>query len=470
MSSMNLSLQQLQQWLPGSRLVGDASLRVARVHTDSRSVLPDDLFIALQGERFDAHTFLAQLPGMGVKVAIAQHGLANAGLSGLEVEDSLQALQTLAHAWRMQFELPVLAVTGSNGKTTVTQMLACILNAYCGSDALATQGNFNNHIGVPLTLLRLRAHHRIAVLELGMNHPGEIAQLAACVAPTVALVNNAQREHQEFMHSVQAVAEENGAVIQALPTTGVAVFPANDEHATVWRRIAQQRPVMDFVGKDAQVQLLNAEWQANQWKLTLQTPQGVLLLKLSLPGQHNLHNAMAAVATAMAAGVPVNAITQGLAAFTPVNGRSQVSQLAYQGRAITLINDSYNANPDSVRAAIDVLAQSASPRLLVLGDMGEVGTQGAAFHTEAGQYAMQHQIEHVLTLGELSTHTAKACAQAQHCKDLDELQQKVNALLPDVSSILVKGSRFMRMERVVHALQQSHKQQNDMPQQEATCC
>jgi UDP-N-acetylmuramoyl-tripeptide--D-alanyl-D-alanine ligase len=135
-----------------------------------------------------------------------------------------------------------------------------------------------------------------------------------------------------------------------------------------------------------------------------------------------------------------------------------------------LINDSYNANPDSVRAAIDVLAQSASPRLLVLGDMGEVGTQGAAFHTEAGQYAMQHQIEHVLTLGELSTHTAKACAQAQHCKDLDELQQKVNALLPDVSSILVKGSRFMRMERVVHALQQSHKQQNDMPQQEATCC
>ena len=234
MSGMNLSLQQMHQWLPGSRLVGDASLHINRVHTDSRSVLADDLFVALQGERFDAHSFLAQLPGQGVKVAIAQHGLAEAGLSGLEVDDSLQALQTLAHAWRMQFELPLLAVTGSNGKTTVTQMLASILNAWCGDDALATQGNFNNHIGVPLTLLRLRAHHRIAVLELGMNHPGEIAELAACAAPTVALVNNAQREHQEFMHSVQAVAEENGAVIQALPATGVAVFPASDAHTAVW--------------------------------------------------------------------------------------------------------------------------------------------------------------------------------------------------------------------------------------------
>ena len=193
-------------------------------------------------------------------------------------------------------------------------------------------------------------------------------------------------------------------------------------------------------------------------------------LTLSLPGQHNLHNAMAAVATALAAGVPVAAITQGLAAFTPVNGRSQVSQIALQGRRITLIDDSYNANPDSVKAAIDVLAQSATPRLLVLGDMGEVGQQGAAFHTEAGEYAAQQHIEHVLTLGELSQHTAKACANATHCQDMEALQQQVNALLPQVSTVLVKGSRFMRMERVVHALQHTHQQQVPVPHQEATCC
>ena len=467
MSNMDLSLHDIHQWLPGSRLVGDAQLRISRVHTDSRSVLPNDLFVALQGERFDAHAFLTQLPAMGVKVAIAQQGLAQAGLSGVEVDDTLQALQTLAHAWRKQFALPLLAVTGSNGKTTVTQMLASILNTWCGVDALATQGNWNNHIGVPLTLLRLREHHRIAVLELGMNHPGEIAVLAACAAPTVALVNNAQREHQEFMHSVQAVAQENGAVIKALPATGVAVFPVTDANATVWREMAAQRQIMDFGDPSAKVQLLSAHWQSNHWQLSVRTPQEDLSLQLALPGQHNVHNALAAVATALAAGVPSVAISQGLASFMPVNGRSQVSVLQRQGRSITLIDDSYNANPDSVRAAIDVLSQSAAPRLLVLGDMGEVGQQGAAYHAEVGQYATQHRIEHVLTLGELSVHTAQACAHAQHCTDMQDLQSRVNALLPTVSTVLVKGSRFMRMERVVQALQHA-----DQPtvSQEAACC
>ena len=467
---MNLSLQQVQQWLPGSRLVGDGSLEVTRVHTDSRSVQAQDLFVALQGERFDAHDFLAQLPALGVHAAIATHGLAQAGLSGLEVDDTLQALQTLAKAWRAQFDLPLIAVTGSNGKTTVTQMLASILHAWQGDDALATQGNFNNHIGVPLTLLRLRAHHRVAVLELGMNHPGEIAQLAACAAPTVALVNNAQREHQEFMHSVQAVAEENGAVIKALSGDGSAVFPALDVYQQLWREYAGSRRVVDFGNNSAAVHVNHAQWLNTHWQLEIQTPQGQLTTQLHLPGQHNLHNAMAAVAAALAAGAPKSAMEQGLTQFQPVNGRSKVSLLQQHGRSITLIDDSYNANPDSVRAAIEVLAQSAAPRLLVLGDMGEVGTQGAAFHTEAGEYAQQHHIEHVLTLGELSLHTAKACTQAKHCKDMAELQQQVNALLPDVCTLLVKGSRFMRMERVVQALQNPEQQAASLPSKEASCC
>ncbi|MFY8191856.1 MAG: UDP-N-acetylmuramoyl-tripeptide--D-alanyl-D-alanine ligase, partial [Limnohabitans sp.] len=222
MSSMSLSLAQLHQWLSGSRMVGDPSLLVERVHTDSRTVQANDLFVALQGERFDAHDYLDSLPALGVKAAIAQHGLAQAGLMGLEVPDTKQALGQLAQAWRAQFKLPLIAVTGSNGKTTVTQMIASILHAWQGEAALATQGNFNNDIGVPLTLLRLRDSHRAAVVELGMNHPGEIAQLAAWAAPTVAVVNNAQREHQEFMQSVEAVALENGAVLQALPVDGWA--------------------------------------------------------------------------------------------------------------------------------------------------------------------------------------------------------------------------------------------------------
>ncbi len=464
---MNLSLQQIHQWLPGSRLVGDGQQLFARVHTDSRSVQSAELFIALQGERFDAHEFLPQLPALGVHAAIATHGLAQAGLSGLEVTDTLQALQTLAQAWRAQFDLPIIAVTGSNGKTTVTQMLASILKTWQSDNALATQGNFNNHIGVPLTLLRLRAHHRVAVLELGMNHPGEIAQLAAMASPGVALVNNAQREHQEFMQTVEAVAIENGAAIRALTPNGIAVFPVSDEYQSLWRADAGQRSIMDFDGPHAQVKLQQAQWLNTHWELELQSPQGKLSTQLHLPGQHNVHNAMAAVAAALAAGAPVTAIAQGLSRFQPVNGRSKISVLQHQGRSITLVDDSYNANPDSVRAAIDVLAQSLKPRLLVLGDMGEVGNQGAAFHTEAGEYAQQHHIEHVLTLGELSRHTAAACANAVHCQNIDEVLQRVDRLLPSLSTVLVKGSRFMRMERVVQSLQDKLVVKSD---KEATCC
>jgi UDP-N-acetylmuramyl pentapeptide synthase len=269
---------------------------------------------------------------------------------------------------------------------------------------------------------------------------------------------------------VQAVAEENGAVIKALSGDGSAVFPALDVYQQLWREYAGSRRVVDFGNNSAAVHVNHAQWLNTHWQLEIQTPQGQLTTQLHLPGQHNLHNAMAAVAAALAAGAPKSAMEQGLTQFQPVNGRSKVSLLQQHGRSITLIDDSYNANPDSVRAAIEVLAQSAAPRLLVLGDMGEVGTQGAAFHTEAGEYAQQHHIEHVLTLGELSLHTAKACTQAKHCKDMAELQQQVNALLPDVCTLLVKGSRFMRMERVVQALQNPEQQAASLPSKEASCC
>jgi UDP-N-acetylmuramoyl-tripeptide--D-alanyl-D-alanine ligase len=233
-----MSLAQAQALLPGSQLVGDPGVLIERVHSDSRGLRAGDLFIALRGERFDAHEFLTQAAAAGAVAALAERGLAQAHLPGLLVDDSRQGLAELAAGWRQTFAGPLIAVTGSNGKTTVTQMTAAILRAHLGDDALATQGNFNNDIGVPLTLLRLRPNHRMAVLELGMNHPGEIAQLARIARPTVGLVNNAQREHQEFMGTVQAVAEENGAVLSALPPDGVAVINMNDPRGVDMARVA----------------------------------------------------------------------------------------------------------------------------------------------------------------------------------------------------------------------------------------
>ena len=452
--NLSISLGQLHAWLPHSRLVGDPSLLISRIHTDSRSLFKGDLFVALKGDRFDGHDFLAQLPEQGVGVAIATHGLKDAGLIGLEVADTLQALGQLSHAWRSQFSIPMIAVTGSNGKTTVTQMIASILRAWQGEDALATQGNFNNAIGLPLTLLRLQSHHRSAVVELGMNHVGEIAELANFAAPTVALVNNAQREHQEFLHSVQAVAAENGAVITALPPNGIAVFPAEDPYAEVWRQLAVHTQVLCFGRTNASdIHLVDGEWSNQQWQLSVQTPKGRINTSLSVAGDHNVHNALAAITCAVAANVPLACIEQGIAAFEPVNGRSRSLFLKWADRELVLIDDSYNANPDSVRAAINILAQSSQPRLLVLGDMGEVGTQGAAFHAEVGRYAQASGIEHLITLGELSRDTAKVFLNAKHCQSIDEVYAQVQARLPLVNTVLVKGSRFMRMERVVQIIQ-----------------
>jgi UDP-N-acetylmuramoyl-tripeptide--D-alanyl-D-alanine ligase len=451
---LDISLGQLHAWLPQSRMVGDPNFKVSRIHTDSRSLMHGDLFVALKGDRFDGHDFLGQLNDQGVGVAIATHGLKDAGLMGLEVADTLQALGQLSHAWRSQFSIPLIAVTGSNGKTTVTQMIASILRAWQGEGALATQGNFNNAIGLPLTLLRLQAHHRSAVVELGMNHAGEIAELASLAAANIALVNNAQREHQEFLHSVQAVAVENGAVIAALPTNGIAVFPVDDPYTEVWQKLAAGREMILFGLSDAaDIQLMKSAWLNQQWQLSVQTPMGQLATSLSVAGDHNVQNALAAIACAVAAKVPLDFIKQGIAAFEPVNGRSRSLILKWADRQLVLIDDSYNANPDSVRAAINVLAQSPQPRLLVLGDMGEVGTQSAEFHAEVGRYAQASGIEYLITLGELSKETAKAFSNAKHCQSIDEVYAQVQARLPLVETVLVKGSRFMRMERVVQTIQ-----------------
>ena len=450
-----MTLDQAHAMLPDSQLVGDGATRVLRVHSDTRTLREGDLFVALKGEHFDGHDFMAQARASGAVAALAEHGL-GAALPGLQVADTLVALQRLAAAWRARFALPLVAVTGSNGKTTVTQMVAAMLRAWHGEGALATAGNFNNHIGVPLTLLRLRqdesAWHRAAVVELGMNHVGEIALLARLAAPTVVLVNNAQREHQEFMASVEAVARENGSAIDALDAAGTVVVPANDTFTPLWRAMAGARRVLTFSATARADVTAQAHWDDAQrhWTLDLRTPAGTTRTTLALPGAHNLHNALAATACAHAAGAPLAAIGKGLAHFAAVAGRSQVLALRLGTGDVSLVDDSYNANPDSVLAAIDVLAAMPGPRWLVLGDMGEVGTQGPMYHAEAGAHARARGIERVWTAGTLSAHVGAA----RHFAQVDDLLAALPAALaqaPAPASVLVKGSRFMKMERVVQA-------------------
>ena len=460
-----MTLGQVHAWLPGARLIGDAATPITRVHTDTRTLAAGDLFVALRGERFDANDFLANARASGAAAALAERGLDAAGLPGVEVPDALAALGALSAAWRRRFDLPLIAVTGSNGKTTVTQMVASTLRAACADAALATAGNFNNEIGVPLTLLRLREKHRLAVVELGMNHPGEIARIAAMAQPTVALVNNAQREHQEFMATVEAVARENAAVFDSLPADGTAVFPHGDAFSALWRDLAGARRCVTFgEGAGADVGLLAATWSRGAWQVRIRTAAGAIDCRLGIAGRHNVINALAATACALAAGVTPAQIGAGLSDFVPVKGRSRAVELALPGdRTLTLVDDTYNANPDSVRAAIDVLASLPAPQLLVLGDMGEVGDQGAAFHTEIGVCARERGIPVLFALGDESRHTVDAfggAATGRHFDSIEALNAAVLAQLPDTASVLVKGSRFMQMERVVQAVS-AHAQQQE---------
>ena len=453
MMTLAQALALLRESLPDSRVVGDGATRFLRVHSDTRTLRAGDLFVALKGERFDGNDFLAQARASGAVAALAERGLGDE-MPGLQVADTLQALQRLAAGWRARFHLPLIAVTGSNGKTTVTQMVSAILHDWHPEGALATAGNLNNHIGAPLTLLRLRQDdetwHRAAVVELGMNHAGEIAQLSRLTAPTVALVNNAQREHQEFMASVEAVARENGSVIDALGAGGVVVIPADDDHTPLWRQMAGARRVMTFAAPGPADVTADATWDAAalRWNLKLHTRAGDAATTLALPGLHNVRNALAATACALAAGAPLAAVAQGLSVFAPVVGRSQLQSLRIGGRAVALVDDSYNANPDSVLAAIEVLAAMPGPRWLVLGDMGEVGSQGPQFHAEVGARARERGIEQVWAVGAL-------CAHAGAHRHFDSVAALLAALpsAPDAASVLVKGSRFMKMEQVVKALQ-----------------
>jgi UDP-N-acetylmuramoyl-tripeptide--D-alanyl-D-alanine ligase len=435
---------------------GGDDVRFGAVSTDTRKLAAGDLYIALRGENFDGAEFVAQAAASGAVAAVVNRDsgsrLQDAGLPMLLVEDTRIALGLLAAYWRKQFDIPVVGITGSNGKTTVKEMLASILRVAAGSEVavLATKGNLNNDIGMPLTLLQMNAQHRYAVIEMGMNHPGEIDYLTRIASPQVALINNASGAHLEGMGSVEAVAFAKGEIFAGLRREGNAIINADDEFVTLWRSLVGAHALLEFgLNEDADV---SGVWQpcADGLRLMAKTPAGDFTADLQVPGEHNARNALAATAAAIALNLSLENIVEGLEKFGGVAGRLQ-RKAARNDAAV--IDDSYNANPASLQAAISVLAQAKGKRVLVLGDMGELGEHAAAFHAGIGVEAFRAGIDKLYALGELSREAVSAFgSEAQHFECIDELCSALDAELEANTTVLVKGSRFMKMERVVKYL------------------
>jgi len=445
------------------------------VTTDSRNIQPGELFVALHGERFDGHAFVDAALDAGAAAALVEEAdlVRRANASLILVRDTRQSLGRLAAFWRSRFTMPLVAVTGSNGKTTVKEMLAAVLRAAAGDEAvLATTGNLNNDIGVPIMLLRLREQHRYAVIEMGMNHLGELSYLTRLAGPTVALVNNAGVAHIGELGSREAIARAKGEIYEGLGEGGIALINADDDFAPYWRGLIRGRQVIDFgIDRPAAVSA-QCELSSTGSLVSVRTPESEYAVRLQIPGLHNVRNALAAAAVAHALNIAPERVAAGLAEYGGTKGRLQRKRA--RGGA-TIIDDTYNANPDSVKAAIAVLAACAGKRVLVLGDMGELGEEGVALHTEVGERARQAGIQHLLTLGELSEAATEAFgAGARHFRVLDALCSALEELIgrdaaivetpaietPVVETqaaetpaaeitVLVKGSRFMRMERVV---------------------
>ena len=441
----------------GGRLAG-ADRAFSAVSTDTRRIGAGELFIALRGPNFDGADFLPQAAAAGAAGAVASRE-GPAGLPVILVDDPLRALQQAARAARARFAGPVIGVAGSNGKTTCKEMIAAILGAHGATlggrgATLATRGNLNNHIGVPLTLLRLEAAHRHAVIEMGANRPGDVTELAGIAAPAIGIVTNAGAEHLEGFGSLEGAAHAEGELFAALGRDGLAVVNADDPFAGMWRDMTVARVVTFGLGGKADFGARDIRTEAGEGgfrtRFMLLAPQGEVAVTLRLAGKHNVVNALGAAAAATAAGATLEDVAAGLARLEPVPGRLVLRPAA--GGA-WLIDDSYNANPSSLLAAIEVLGALEGRRWLVLGEMGELGSHSTAAHTEAGRQARAHGIERLFALGERASLAARSFGEgASRHDDALELAAAVRAgLAPDVR-VLVKGSRMNRLERVVDAL------------------
>lgn len=453
---MMMTLLEAAQATNGVATAGERAF--SGVSTDSRTIGSGELFVALRGERFDGHEYAREVLAKGAAAAMVNRDWADgADLPLVQVADTRLALGSLAGHWRRKFSLPLIGVTGSNGKTTVKEMCALILREHArrkGGDpaeaVLATRGNLNNDIGLPMMLLRLRENHQAAVIEMGMNHAGEIAYLTRLAQPTVALITNAQRAHLAGLGTLADVARAKGEIFEGLANGGIAVINADDPHAALWRQLAAGKAMLSF-GMNAPA---DARATAKIWafssEIALECPQGNINFELPVPGRHNVMNALAAATACLAAGVSLDTVAAALSKYAGVKSRLQ-RRIGENGALV--IDDTYNANPDSMRAAIDVLASLPGRRILVMGDMGEAGENAGQLHDEIGGYAKSRGVDALFALGELAATAAhNFTGGASH---FGKIEQLIAALKPELAAdvtVLVKGSRFMRMERVVDAI------------------
>ena len=469
MSKAMMTLQQAATALAGNA-IGDASAEFKAVSTDSRNIKQGDLFVALRGPNFDGHAFIASVRESGAVGAIVDHAVDDS-LPQIVVSDTRLALGRLGAYWRSRFNGVVVGVTGSNGKTTVKEMLASMLASHMersqgdhAGTVLATEGNLNNDIGVPQMLLRLHSQHRFAVIEMGANHPGEIEYLSTLVQPDVALITNAAAAHLAgFGSSVEDVARAKGEIWSGLKETGTAVINADDTYADYWRELAGDCATITFgmtPGCDVSLGDGGVQWALEHGcfrsHFLIQTKEhGSVDISMALAGRHNIMNALAAAATALAAGATLMDVQAGLNAMRPVKGRLQ-PKMAATGQL--LIDDSYNANPHSMNAAVDVLVQAPSQTILVMGDMGELGDQAPSLHYIVGERARQQGVTRMLATGSLCREAVRGFGSAaQWFENQNELIGALSAMLAQSewrdAAVLVKGSRSSRMERVVEALQ-----------------
>jgi UDP-N-acetylmuramoyl-tripeptide--D-alanyl-D-alanine ligase len=447
---MHITLNQIKK-IVGGKYQGDAALlkkRIKRISINSHDIQKGDLFIGIKGEKFDGDMFASEALKKGAVAAIVaskQEALKNKIL----VKTGREALGKIAQYWKAQSKIPLVAITGSNGKTTTKEMVASILSTHLKSKRrlLVSQGNYNNDIGLPLSLLNIKKTQKCAVVEMGMNHKGEISYLSKIARPDVAVITNIAEAHIEFFGSKKGIAKAKSEIFEGLKKSGIAIINRDDDFYSLMKNAAQTKNIISFgLDKKADVYVYKTLKDISQ----IHTPKGQIDISLKLQGEHNLKNALAAIASSLALKIPLKTIKKGIEAIKPVQGRLEVKK-GLNGSI--LIDDTYNANPESMRAAIDVLSNQEGHKILVVGDMGELGKKAAQYHASIGTYINKKKISDVVGTGPLTKHTINKCSgDAKWFSNKKDLIKYVKSKIKKDSSVLVKGSRFMKMEEVVKGL------------------
>lgn len=447
---MNLNLNQVKK-IVGGTYQGDEALlkkKIKRISINSNDIHKNDLFIGIKGEKFNGDLFASSAIQKGAIAAIISTNQKDAK-NKIIVKSGREALGKIAQYWKSQSKIPLVAITGSNGKTTTKEMIGSIVSSHLKSKKklLMSQGNFNNDIGLPLSLLNIQKIQKCAVVEMGMNHKGEISYLSKIAMPDIAVITNIAEAHIEFFGSKKGIAKAKSEIFEGLKKDGTAIINRDDEFYSLMKNAARTKNIISFgLNKKSDVYLKKTAQGISQ----IHTPKGSIDIKVKLQGEHNLKNVLAAVASTIALKIPLKTIKKGIEAIKPVYGRLEVKK-GFNGSMV--IDDTYNANPESMRAAIDVLANQDYEKILIIGDMGELGKKAAQYHASIATHINKKKTLHVVGIGKLTKHTIDKCnGNAKWFNNKKELIQYVKSKIRKNSCVLVKGSRFMKMEEVVEAL------------------